>query len=110
MYNDERATVRSHGEVQHPVSLQGLTRSALVDGQFADPDQPGAGDVACQAQQAGGVYLIVMAEPVRGSQQRVLDFFMQGTGLLLEQCLECPVQQLFRGLFLLSVFILTLDT
>ena len=75
--------------------MQIFRRSPLVHRQFADLDQARAGDVAAQAQQRGGVHLVVMAEAISGAQQRVFDFFMQRAGLFLEEFLKGPLQQRF---------------
>jgi hypothetical protein len=97
---------RSHDDALHCNPARSTTGSGahpagspwppLVHRQFADLDQARARDVAAQAQQRGGVHLVVMAEAVGGAQQGVLDLFVQGAGLFLEELLEGPFQQGFR--------------
>ncbi|WP_423227795.1 M10 family metallopeptidase C-terminal domain-containing protein [Pseudomonas syringae] len=80
--------------MQHAVALDVFTWSAFVDRQFANLDQACARDVAGQAQQAGCVHLVVVAEAIGGSEQRILDLLVQGTGLFFKELLKRPVEQL----------------
>src|SRR5690606_25229599 len=77
--------VRSDRQIDHLATLGGRGRTAAVDHQFAELDQLRAGDVAAEPQQVGGVYLVVVAEAVGRAQQGLLDLFVQGAALLLEQ-------------------------
>ncbi len=91
--NDQRSqgpagALDSGRQVDHPAILGVQCRAASVDHQFADPDQQRAGDIAAQAQQAGGVNLIAIGVAVGGAQQLGLDLFIQVAMLLLEQFLE----------------------
>ena len=58
--------------MQHALALQVLSGAAFVHRQLADLDQARARDVAAQAQQVGGVDLVVVAEAVRSAQQGVM--------------------------------------
>jgi len=51
--------------------------TTLVDHQLADGDQARPGHVARESEQAGGMYLVAVAELIGGAQQTVLDLLVQ---------------------------------
>ena len=63
--------------MQHAFILLGFCCTAFVDFQFAQIDQQGAGDVAAEPQQFGGVHLVVVAKTIGRAQQAAFDVFVE---------------------------------
>ena len=71
------ARLYSNRQMQHAFILLGFCCAAFVDFQFAQIDQQGAGDVAAEPQQFGGMDLVVVAKTIGRAQQAALDVFVE---------------------------------